>query len=138
MLLIHSVGGTVSLFDIHPETVIHNVVIYAATLQSFWLAGHYRMLSWFIYGIAAITAGWTLATRARSRSGLRITEIFLILYVAVLLVYKPTETRFLFPIFPLYLALSLATFDNVGHRISRLAPQAPARNLAGFGTSLPR
>src|SRR5260370_37523908 len=78
----------------------------------------------------AMLAAWEVVARARSRFEVQIAELFALAYVAVLLVYQPVEVRFLFPVFPVYVALGIAG----GRRVLR--PLSPRASVIGATVAL--
>src|SRR5260370_37507700 len=66
----------------------------------------------------AMLAAWEVVARARSRFEVHVAELFALAYVAGLLVYQPVEVRFLFPVFPVYVALGIAGGRRLLQRLS--------------------
>ena len=100
-----------SLFSIDRHTIATNLWIYAVTLRHFF-AGQ-RTLSLVLWGICTILALIQFLRQAASAKPVPIGWIFGLLYMLVLLVYQPNEPRFLFPVFPIYLALALGALEGL-------------------------
>jgi hypothetical protein len=130
-LWMHSIGASVSLFHIHPGTIIRNIWSYGVLLRSFWSFGGHATSSWLLNGLIAALALIGFANQVRSREGIGIVEIFAILYTAMLLIYAPVETRFLYPVIPIYVGLALKGAEDISARIpARLATAAGCSALA--------
>lgn len=115
---IHSIGASVSLFDVHLRTVTANVLAYEGLLRTSWAFGGHRGLSGLLNALLAGAVLIGIADRIRSREALNAAEVFAILYLGVLLVYMPVEFRFLFPLLPVYVALSLRGL-SMGNAVPR-------------------
>jgi hypothetical protein len=116
-LWLHSAGGNLSLFQFRPIAVLNSVVTYAALARSFWRAGSFRALSWLVSCLVTALAGWAVFDRLRAVRQARLVEVFAVFYLPVLLAWSSKELRFLFPLFPLFLAYSLSGAERFIRRL---------------------
>ena len=114
---IHSVGATPSLFRVDPHLAWVNVRAYLREFAMFWRAGEHPAVAWVFSKAVLVAAAWRFLDRMRPGNGPRITELFLVFYAGVLLIYEPNEPRFLFPLFPLCMALAI---EGIGHLCRKL------------------
>jgi hypothetical protein len=112
-LALNSSGANPSLFNLNIHTIAANFLIYAATLGRFFLGG--PSLSRLLCGVFTVLAFVQVVLQIRSTKRLPIAWIFGILYLCVLLVYQPNEPRFLFPIFPIFIALAVGALERLLH-----------------------
>jgi len=112
-LSIGSAGGTFSLFHMTAGTVTGNAATYTVMAAAdLWQAGRFRVAAWLLEGATAAAVAWSIWRRWKGRRPLGIVEVFSLLYLAVMLVYKPHEVRFLFPVFPLYVAFVVSAAQD--------------------------
>ena len=118
-----------SLFRLDGHTIATNLWIYAVTLRHFF-AGE-RTLSLVLWGVCTVLASIQFLRQAASAKQVPIGWIFGLLYMLVLLVYQPNEPRFLFPVFPIYLALALGALEGLlGLAASHWSMLAAAKSSA--------
>lgn len=95
-----------SLFRLEPGWIVANTINYAKILRTFWLNGTSNALSYAVFGIGYLVAGWGLWTQRRN---LGFLEIYALLHLALVISYSvPGAYRYLLPVLPLYLAYLLA------------------------------
>jgi len=123
-LYMKSAGGTLSLFRFNFPTIIGAAKAYTGMSTGLWQAGGLRPIAWLLEALAAASAAWMVYRRVKQRERLSVLEVFSILYISVLLVYAPREVRFLFPVFPFYVAFVLcgvkAFVSLLPSRVARL------------------
>jgi 4-amino-4-deoxy-L-arabinose transferase-like glycosyltransferase len=109
-----------ALFRIDPRLVVANTRAYLDEFTWLWRAGEHPVVARAFCGAVLVIAGWRFLARFRPVSGLRITELFMVFYAGVLLIYQANEARFLFPLYPLCVALAI---EGIGLLLRKL----PAR-----------
>jgi hypothetical protein len=131
-LYLRSAGGTLSLFHLDPLTVWVNLRTYIGMAAAMCQAGRWRAVAWALEALTAIGALWAFSRRIRLRTPPGIVEVFAVLYVAILLVYSPHEVRFLFPVFPPFIALVLGSAATLAHHLSKGASRSLALLSGGL------
>jgi hypothetical protein len=117
-LIFDSPDAYSALFRMSLHTVAGNVRIYAETLTRFLGGGP---ASTILCGAVVILAVVQTVRQWRSKKYPPLVSIFVVLYLAVLLVYPPNEPRFLFPVFPILILLAAGAVQEWLHstRVSK-------------------
>jgi hypothetical protein len=110
------------------RTIAHNAVTYSWSLASFWQDPYSRAIRDFIFATSVLFA--LLAYFHRIRTGPRTYELAAALYVMVVLAFPyPGGTRYLIPMFPLFVCYAL---EGVGLLRTQLRVATPKPVLASL------
>lgn len=98
------------------DAIFHNVITYGWSLSNFWDNPYSKVVRDAVFLVVTLLA--FVAYVRRMRTGPRVYEFFLPIYLVVVLLWpNPAGARYLIPLFPLYVCY---LFEGVGISIQRL------------------
>ena len=113
-LLFHTDGGYTHQFTLSPSLIVHHALEYAGFF-SYVFANPVSKL--FRYGLWALSLIPVLfGIFGRIRRGLGVTELYILVLLAVDSVYWATTARYLLPIMPIYMVYMFEGFQAIAEK----------------------
>lgn len=111
------------MFHVSLRSLLSNIATYSWSLSTYWANPEHRILRDVVFVFITLLA--VLGYLSRVRSSIRVYELFVPLYLGIVLLYPdPAGARYLIPVFPLYVFYFLEGAEILRKKIKIVWTQA--------------
>ena len=112
------------LFNLSPKWFVSSLIGNIRNYRAWWLTGYIPALSYLLFGLVLVITLYGLSLSIRS--GVRVYDLFAILYMLVVIPYYLVFDRYLIPIVPVLLFYLLIGVYQIAKRMPATAPAVAA------------